>query len=338
MRNVTLKQLRAFVMIAAERSFTRAAARLHVSQSALTLQIRELEAEIGLRLFDRSTRSVELTAAAASFVPVATRLLDELERSLDDLQSLASREEGSVVVTAGASIISLIVAPAVAQLAKHRPGIAVRLVEDVGEGVARHVIDGAADFGIATFVRPSDVIETSLLLKDRIGVLCTRQHPLARKQGQIAWADLARHPFATLSQGTALRGTLDKHPDIGAALPQPTYEATSISALVALVEQGAGIALLPSLAASPSTGRRLVFRPIQAPAMFRELFFVVQRRRSQTPAARELLMAILNRLEAMRQARHPDVAMNAPQLAALRRSVETQESALDAVKDVSTRR
>ena len=140
MRNVTIKQLRAFVMVARERSFTRAAAQLNLSQSALTLQVRELEAEVGLKLLHRSTRSVELTSAGQEFLPLSARLLDELTHALDDLHALARGEKGSVVVVAGASVIALVVAPAIAGLAKSHPGISIRILEDLGDEVTRRVV------------------------------------------------------------------------------------------------------------------------------------------------------------------------------------------------------
>src|SRR5688572_365040 len=118
MRHITLKQLRAFLALARHRSFTRAAAQVGVSQSALTLQISDLEAEVGLRLFDRSSRSVTLTPQAADFLPVVARMLEQLDHALDDLQAHARRDRGRVVVTAGASVISVIIAPAIARMAK----------------------------------------------------------------------------------------------------------------------------------------------------------------------------------------------------------------------------
>jgi DNA-binding transcriptional LysR family regulator len=321
MRNVTLKQLRAFVMVAREASFTRAAARLNLSQSALTLQVRELEVEVGLKLLHRTTRSVELTSAGKGFLPLSARLLDELTHALEDLHALARGEKGSVAVVAGASVISLVVAPSIAGLAKSFPGISVRILEDLGDDVARRVTAGEADFGIASFVRPSNEMDRAFLLKDRVGILCTKEHPLARKRS-LTWKDLTHQPCATLAHGTTLRGVLDKHPDIGPVLPRPSYEASSISALISVVEHGVGIALLPSLAAFPVTGRKLVFRPVHGPAMFRELFFVSPRRRTLTPAARQVASVILAQLDAVRRLQNLDLSMAATELPDLRRRLD----------------
>ncbi len=323
MRNITLKQLRAFVMIVKEGSFTRAAARLNLSQSTLTLQVRELEREVGLKLLHRTTRSVQPTSAGTGFLPLSARLLDELTDAVEDLHALARGEKGSVAVVAGASIISLVVAPAVATLSKSFPGISVRILEDLGDEVGRRVAAGEADFGLPSYVRPSNEMDSSFLLKDQIGVLCAKNHPLVRRRS-LTWKDLTGFPFATLSQGTPLRQVIDKHPDIGAVLPRPNYEASSISSLVALVAQGAGIALLPSLAALPAVRQNLAFRALRGPDIFRELYFVSPRRRTLTPAARQVASVILARLDVVRRMRGVDVSMTSSELGALRKTFEAQ--------------
>jgi DNA-binding transcriptional LysR family regulator len=320
-RNITLKQLRAFVMVARERSFTRAAGQLNLSQSALTLQVRELENEVGLKLLHRSTRSVELTSAGLGFLSAAERLLDDLTRALDDLSALARGVKGSVVVVAGASLISLVVAPSIARLAKSFPGISVRILEDVGDQMVRRVTVGEADFGIATFARPTKDLETSLLLKDRIGVLCTRDHPLATTRA-LSWRHLTDHPFAILEQSTALRAVLEQHPDIAATLPRAHYEASSMSALVSLVEERAAMALLPGLAALPTLGRKLVFRPVRDPGVYRDLFFVSPRRRNLTSAARQVALEIISRLDSVAQTRKVELSMSPADLAAIRTRLE----------------
>jgi LysR family transcriptional regulator, carnitine catabolism transcriptional activator len=324
MRNITLKQLRSFVTIAKERSFTRAAVRLNLSQSTLTLQIRELEAEVGLKLLHRTTRSVEPTSAGTGFLPLASRLLDELSDAVEDLHALARGEKGSVAVVAGASVISLVVAPSIATLAMSFPGISVRILEDIGDEVVRRVAAGEADFGLASIMRPSNEMDSWFLLRDQAGILCAKRHPLARKRNLI-WKDLTRFPFASLAQGTSLRQMLDKHPDIGAALPKPSYEASSISALVSIVEQGAGFALLPSLAAVPATRQNLVFRPVHSPDMFRALYFVSPRRRTLTPAARQVASVILAQLDSVRRLRSAEISMASSELDSLRKALDPRK-------------
>lgn len=288
MKNVTIKQLRSFVAISEEHSFTRAAARMNVSQSTLTIAIRDLETEIGMPLFDRTTRSVELTPQGLGFLPVAKRMLDELARGMEDLRALADLQKGLVVVIATPAVISVALAPAVRVLAGAHPGIAVRIIEDSTERLASRLLSGEADFGITTLRRPINDIDRRLLLRDRLGVLCPADHPIAVKPRDLTWADLAKYPLASLGPEAGIRAMLDNDSRVARVLPRPMYEVSSVSSLFALVESGVGIGVFPGIVACPTVSKSLVFRPIHRPVLLRELYFLKRKRRSLTPAANEL--------------------------------------------------
>ena len=288
MTNVTLRQLRAFVLIAKERSFTRAASRLHVSPSALTITIRELEAEIGMRLFDRSTRTVEPTPQALGFQPVAERLLEELGRALDDLRSYAERKKGFVTVAGASSVITFVIAPAIAALAKAHPGISVRLIEDHTEGLAKRVLSGEVDFGITTLLRPIDGIDARLLLRDRFGVMFPAEHPFASQRGPVSLSALSGVPLIALGTGAGIRDLVDQHPALTSVLPRPAYEASSVHTLQTLVSQNVGVALVPALTARSAAHSGVGFRSLNRPSIFRGLFFVSARSRTLWPAAAAL--------------------------------------------------
>ena len=288
MKNVTIKQLRTFVTIAHERSFTRAAGRMNVSQSTMTIAIRDLEAAIGTALFDRTTRSVELTAQGARFLPLIKRLLDELAIGIEDLRALANGKQGLVVVLATPAIISVVLAPAVHVLSRSHPGIAVRIIEDSTERLATRLLNGEADFGISTLRRPISDIDRRLLLKDRLGVLCPKDHPIASKAGDLTWADLKKYPLAALGPEAGIRAMLDNDDRVARVLPRPMYEVSSVASLLALVESGVGIGIFPGIVACPTVSKGLVFRPIMRPTLRRELYFLKRKRQSLTPAANEL--------------------------------------------------
>jgi len=300
-RNVTIKQLRSFVMISQERSFTRAAGRMNVSQSALTIAIRDLEAEIGMPLFDRTTRSVELTSQGIGFFPVAKRMLDELSRGMDDLRALAELQKGMVVVTAASAIINVVLAPAIHVLAASHPRIAVRIIEDATEHMASRVLNGEADFGITTLRRPVNDIERQLLLRDSLGVLCPRDHPLAAKGRDLTWSDIAKYPLASLGPEGGVRAMLDNDPRVARILPQPMYEVSSVSSLLALVETGVGIGIFPGIVGSPIMSKDLVFRPVLRPVLRREVFFIRRKRRSLTPAANALADCVFEQFRKLQE-------------------------------------
>ncbi|HEY4067677.1 MAG TPA: LysR family transcriptional regulator, partial [Burkholderiaceae bacterium] len=158
--NITLKQLRAFTALAHERSFTHASETLHVTQSTLTSAIKALEGEIGIRLFDRSTRFCELTPQGARFLPAAQRMLRDLGESLEEVREVAGLQRGSVAVAAAASFINFVLAQAVVDMARSHPAIGVRLVEEITSGVCRLVTDGEVDFGVTSLFAPAPDLDT----------------------------------------------------------------------------------------------------------------------------------------------------------------------------------
>jgi DNA-binding transcriptional LysR family regulator len=299
-KDVTTKQIRGFVAVADEKSFTRAASKLRVSQSALTIAIQSLEAAVNAQLFDRTTRSVELTAQGRRFLPVALRLLDELTRGIDDLHAFASSQRGSVVVGSNASFIDVALAPAIAALSKRYPGISVRVIEDTADSLVKRVLTGEVDFGIATMLGAVNDIDARLLLKDRMGVLCRRDHPVALMKRDPAWPELHRYPMASLPFGAGIVAMLDDS-HFASIIPKPMYEVSSVSSLFALVESGAGIAILPGIAAYSSKGRDFCFRPIRKPTLHRGLFFLRRQSRRLSPAGESLRDFMFRQLQEIKE-------------------------------------
>jgi LysR family carnitine catabolism transcriptional activator len=297
MSNVTLKQLRSFIALAQQRSFTKAAMHLNISQSALTLHIRDLETEIGVRLFDRSTRYVDLTSQGTRLLPVIFDAIDQLDHAIDDIRVSKSIDSGTVSIAAGGAIIKSLVAPAIAILRSKHPGLSVKVIEDSGPTTAVRLADGQADLAIAP-VAQSHNLESQPLFKDRVGVLCHASHPLARQQRPIHWKDLSQHTLVILRTGKTIRTLLDAH---RVALGSSKYEVSTISALLSLIEEDVGISVLSCLAAYPALRAGLVFRPVQAPSIYRELCVVYLRRHTLSPAAKALVRAIFDVLRDLKR-------------------------------------
>ena len=302
--SVTIRQLRAFVSVAHERSFARAASRLHVSPSAVTIAVRELESAIGLRLFDRSTRSVDLTPPARRFLPVIERLLDDLEHALDDLRSLADRKQGSVVVASSAGFINYALAPSVARLSLTHPGVSVRTIEDTTDSVMQRVAAAEADFGIITLWRPTDKIRAVPLLRDRFGVILPQAHPLSRTDHPLDWSAVLEMPMASLAPPAGIRAQLYEHPQLKEILQRPLYDVSSLAALQALVASGAAVAVVPWMATRLSDGHTMTFRPLRNPTIWRELFLVLNAHRTMPPAASDLLDLALTMLHQLDRSEH----------------------------------
>lgn len=309
MRNLTIKQLRGFVTVAEELSFTRAAAKLNVSQSALTVAIKDLEAEVRVPLLHRSTRFVELTSHGKDFLPVASKLLEDLSHGVENLHRHADRLKGSVSITAISSFIHVVLAPAIAALSRKFPGISVQVIEDTADSLIRRVQTSEVDFGIGTLWRAADEIEASLLLQDQLGVLYRHDHPVALAERDPTWSDLEKFPIASLAYGSDMV-TLSRNSHFASLIANRAYEVSSVSSLLALVENGVGIAILPSLAAHSHGMRDICFRPIRRPQLQRSLYHLKRQGRSLSPAAKTLGEFILVQLQTLAGAK--DLTIAAP--------------------------
>jgi DNA-binding transcriptional LysR family regulator len=157
--NINLHQLRIFVAVARLGNFTRAAERLSLSQPSLSLHIRQLEQDLRVRLFDRSTRSVVLTRAGEDFLPTAERLLEDFQSAIASVTDLAARRRGRVTVAVLPSIAAELLPRAIALLRLRHPDITVALRDDVAEHIPARVRGGEADFGLGAI----DGIDADLL-------------------------------------------------------------------------------------------------------------------------------------------------------------------------------
>ena len=298
MINVTFKQLRAFVVLAREQSFVRAAERLHVTPPTLTASIKTLEDAVELRLFDRSTRSVVLTAHARSFVPVAERLLEDLDRALAELRDKVALHTGSVVVTGATSFMAYVLLPAVARLAQAHPGVRVRLNEAATHAARRSVLDAEADFGVTTLHEPDPSLSATRLLTDRFGLVCHREHPLAAETSPVAIAALEGHPFVGLDRLNGVQAILEADRRLPECARRPAYEVSDIPLLAPLIERGVGIAVLPALGARTIARRNIVYRPLAA-VVERHMYFITLRGRSLSPAVQALVGVMVEELGRM---------------------------------------
>lgn len=305
MNNVTLKQLRAFVAVASEHSFTQAAQSLHVTQSTLTSAIKTLEAELETPLLDRSTRQVTLTHQGALFLPAAKGILRDLTHSLDDLRMMATREQGAVSVCAAGSFIRYILSPALIRMASRHPRIHARLTEGTTESVTSMVISGEADFGVSTLFEPVAELDTALLLSDTYGVIYGENHPLRAVHGPTSWSKLSRHQALQLNRGNGIRAQLDWETRATSTPKRTTYEVGRVTTLQALLEQGFGYSVLPALAARSLMGNGLCFHLLSRPRIRRELYVMKKKGRRLSPAATALLQAMVDALETL----EPDTAM-----------------------------
>ena len=283
--NFSLRQLRAFSAVARTASFTRAATELHLSQPALTVQIRELESALGLKLVDRNTRRVQLTAIGRELLPVFERVLGDIRAVAENARELAAGDRGTVQVAALPSLCSRLIPQAMARLKKSHPGITVKLQDTVALRILAAVRSEEADIGIAAFGRLGAGFETTPLAEDRMVAVLPRRHPLASRP-TLTLKELARHPLVFMDSQSSVRALVEAGLREASVQAAPDHEVTYMSTAVGLVQAGLGVAVLPATALELGVAQGIVTRPLRGAAMRRPIVIARKAGRSLSPAAR----------------------------------------------------
>ena len=293
--NITLRQLRAFLAVVEHGSFTKAAAVLNMTQSALTNSVKNLELELGLRLFDRTTRHVEPTAHGRQFATVARRFTEDLERGMDDLRAHVDRQQGLVVVGATATMITSVLIPAIKDMAARYPGIRVRIIEILTAEAVERVRAGDMDLAFTTIALPDADFDATPVMRDAFHLVCPPAHPLAAHQGPLAWDVFTDHPAVGMSGESGIRGILKEHAAGQLAVSGLAYEVSSVWGLIRMVRDGLGIAAVPGLVAQAMASEGIPAIRL-TPPIHRTVSLITRAGRSPTPAAGTLVSAALAQL------------------------------------------
>jgi DNA-binding transcriptional LysR family regulator len=283
--NFDLSDLRAFVASADFGSFRAAADSLNISPSALSRRVEKLESALGVRLFERTTRKMELTVAGRSFVEKARNVLAELESSLFGMEDLGRRLTGLVTIACVPSAVSFFLPNALKAYHQTYPGIRVRLIDETSSVVFLAVARGEADFGLTYIGTQEPDIEFTPILQDPFVLACQRDHPLAGKRS-VSWAEIAQYPdYMLLAQGSGNRTLIDNA--LANAVRQPSWfcEVQHVPALVSMIEVGLGIGIVPKLALPRDRHRSLVSIPVTGPSVVRTLGVIRRKNRPLTVAA-----------------------------------------------------
>ncbi len=282
--NVSLKQLRAFVVVAQEKSFTNAAALLHVTQAAVSLLLHELEKELGVRLLDRTSRAAQLTDAGAEFLPTALRLLHELSSAIADTKELSKKRRGRVSIAASPLLCSLMLPSVIAAYKRDYPEISV-VLRDVASGDVRRLVeDGAVELGLSSPGNAGDLVTGDTVLLDEVLLIVPADHPLAQ-YAQVSWRDVARYPLIALTARNATRQLIDRSALEAGVRLMPQYEVSQVWTVVGMVAAGLGIAFIPGYASVVLDSRQVVTRRLSSQPITRPIALLHRRGRSLSPAA-----------------------------------------------------
>ena len=285
--NFDLNDLLAFRAVATLSNFRKAAETVHISQPAFSRRIDKLEQALGVRLLDRTTRRVNLTAVGRDFARKVEQLLDDLDNTLLGIRGVAATRMGEVTIACVPSTVYYFLSQVIRRYHEAYPKIRVRVFDASANEVLGAVARGEADFGLNFMGAQEPDIEFKPLLEDRFVAACRRDHPLARKR-QVAWSELAQYDFISIAKTSGNRLLLDQALASVAGRPQSIYEAQHVTTQLGLVEAGLGVAAVPSLAMPGADHPLLVSVPLTDPVVTRRVGLIRRKGRSLSPSAQQL--------------------------------------------------
>ena len=288
--NLTHRQFEILIAAAEAGSFSAAAQRLKISQPSLSESIRRIEREIGARLFERTTRSLKLTAEGRYAATVARDAVRDFRHALERLAS-GARGQGTIAVAALPSITCAVLPGAIMRFRREHPETNIALHDVQHERTLSLVIDGIADVAVTIKPAKTDDLVFDEIASDVAHLVCARNHPLARKK-TVRWKDLAGLDFIATTRISSVRRLTDAAFINAETAIEPRYEVEQISSAVALVEAGLGVTALPSLTFSMFKGRNLAVRPLVEPRLRRNVGFVTLKGRT-LPANTDKLMRLI---------------------------------------------
>jgi DNA-binding transcriptional LysR family regulator len=302
--NFDLADLRAFVAVARLANFRAAAEELHLSQPALSRRIEKLEEALGVRLFHRTTRKVDLTAVGREFQRRANDLLDGLEQSLLGIRDISDRVTGEVTVACIPSSIRFYLPKVLRDYHQRYPGITVRIIDQGAADALSTITRGEADFGLNYIGTQDKQIEFEPVKHEAFVLACLRDHPLARKR-KVRWAELADHDYLSVTKASGNRFLIDSALSSQPVRPRWFCEAQHVSTLVNLVEAGLGVAAVPELAMPAGDHPLLVSVPLVDPTVSRTVGLIRRAGRRLSPAAQQLWEQIWQTRDAQVGSRPP---------------------------------
>ncbi|MBV8037377.1 LysR family transcriptional regulator [Roseateles sp.] len=285
--HVTLRQLRVLLAVAEHEGFGRAGDSIGLSQPAVSQAVRGLEAELGLKLLDRTTREVVLTAAGQALVGPLRRLLGELDGMLDEARDSGAAARG-IVRVASAPTISGGLMPQVLAAARQRfPDIQVRLGDQTQQLAIEAVRSGEVDFAVLVGMDATEPeLEQQPLFDERFILVCPAAHELADRQ-LLTLPDMAGRPLVLLDYSSGSRPLIDRAFARAGVVPQVALDVGHPATAFRMVQAGLGVSVLPALSLPLPDAVALRAVPLEA-ALSRQVVLARRRQRSLAPAAQRL--------------------------------------------------
>ena len=283
--------IQAFVTIAELGGFSKAAEHLHITQTALTRRVQKLEAYLELRLLDRTTRYVELTAIGREFLPQAQAIVNDVTLAVERLKDVSHNARGNFTIACVPTMAFHTLPSVIQRYAQRYPKNHIRIIDASGFEVKDAVLHGKAELGISVFTEPHPDLAETLLLEEPYMFFCRADHPLSQAES-ITWSDLRAEELITISSLSANRLFLDYQLAKRGIGLQGAYEVRHLSTAIGMVAAGVGTTILP---ASTLAGDRPNLRciPLTSPIVKRKITLFRRQKSTLSPAAKAFYQMLI---------------------------------------------
>ncbi|MGH1361241.1 MAG: LysR family transcriptional regulator [Burkholderiaceae bacterium] len=296
--NLTIRQLRAFVTVAELESFRLAAQRLNLTPGAVSLLIRDLEAQCEFSVFDRTTRRVSLSRAGRDFLPAAQTVLREMQSVVIAANDVRLGTDGVIRVAAPLVIASSLLPQAMAVYRAEHPKVMIRPVDCPNEMLVQCIETDQADIAIGPDRPAVDEVQRVAIFESPWVLWCSTTHPLARRR-KITWKDLERESVIAAGQDYETRVAQAFEDQTGGEPFTPTYVVDNITTAFGIAAQGLGVTLAPSYVGVLAGAMGLVMKRVQQPEIVRELcLYHARKRRLSEPVESFLAFLRVNLTQA----------------------------------------
>jgi LysR family carnitine catabolism transcriptional activator len=288
----TSRQLRAFLLVAQHRSFTRASEALFVTPSGLSLLIRELETQLGFRLFDRTTRLVVPTAYGNELLAVAQKSLAEWDAAASRLGQVATQASQSLTLGGAPLISANVLTQAIKEFRGHRPNLRIQLFDGSQTEILQRVEAGKLDMGIGVFA-PSPGIRRVPFFRFSLMVIRPDKDP-AFRPGSTTWSALKGEMLICLPPSSPIQRIVDKHLAKADVAFCRGAVINLMDTQIAMVEAGEGIAIIPSFGLPACRNRKVVMTRLTNPVVNLEFYQISNRGKKLPPGADEFTAFLKN--------------------------------------------
>ncbi len=290
--NITIKQLTAFVAVAQSQSFAEACERIHLSQPALSITIKNLEETLGGSLLVRSTRTLGLTPEGEAFLPVARRLLADWESALGDISTLFSLKRGKLAIAAMPFFAASSLPNILLQFHHSYPDINLSVHDVVNEAVIEATQSGRVELGVCFDPGDYKDLHFEPLFDETYVALLPSNHPL-NTQEIIEWQQLFEYQFLTLQQPSSLHTDIKEtmlREGIPFSVYIETHQLTTIGRMVAL---GLGVSAVPESCEAQMLEMGAVSKPLVSPVISKKVGVIYRKRYALSSAADAMKKALL---------------------------------------------